>query len=181
MTDMEMERRNQRASKLRAIKVDDQFFVESSEKKIAYIVNRVNGGYACTCGDYASNHKKDQEFKCKHILAVLNGNVVMLSSGNGKKPKLDDRFISNIQGKDFVLYAGLLDLAHQMGLSELQVEALQYPTQENNQMAICKATAVSKNGDMFVDVGDANPTNTSQKIAPYPAHGQHQSESKSFA
>jgi len=37
-------------------------------------------------------------------------------------PKLDDRFLTNIKGKDFVLYACVLDLATQKGLLKLEVE-----------------------------------------------------------
>jgi hypothetical protein len=82
-----------------------------------------------------------------------------------KKPKLDERFIKTIEGRDFVLYSGLLDLAHQKGLLKIEVEPLQYPTKENGNFAICKATALSKFGEVFSDVGDANPTNCNAKVA----------------
>ena len=81
-----------------------------------------------------------------------------------RKPVLDDRFIMTIQGKDFVIYAGLLDLAHQRGLQSMYVEAIQYPTKENGLEAICKATVESKTGEVFIELGDANPKNTNQKI-----------------
>ena len=165
MTDMELARPAQRATKLKVIQVEDcQFFVESSEGKIAYIVSRVNEDYACTCGDFTSNHKRDQAFKCKHILAVMNGKVMPVAD-NGKKPKLDERFISNIQGKEFVLYSGLLDLAHQKGLQKIHVEAVQFPIKENGHEAVCKAIVQSRCGDTFVEWGDSNPNNTNRKIA----------------
>ena len=72
-------------------------------------------------------------------------------------PRLDDRFMTNIKGKDFVLYAGVLDLATQKGLLKLEVELLQYPTKENGNEAICRAVAESKTGEVFSDIGDANP------------------------
>ncbi len=78
---------------------------------------------------------------------------------------MDERFIKNIEGKDFVLYAGLLDLAHQKGLAKMQVEILQYPGTDNGHMAIVRAQAESKLGELFVDVGDANPTNCNAKVA----------------
>ena len=82
-----------------------------------------------------------------------------------RKPKLDERFIKNIEGKDFVLYAGLLDLAHQKGMTSMEVEILQFPTKENDNMAIVKAFCESKVGETFSDVGDANPENCNFKVA----------------
>ena len=82
-------------------------------------------------------------------------------------PKLDDRFIMTIQGRDFVKYDGLLDLAHQNGLMKLEVEILQYPSSENNNTAICKAIATSNTGEIYADIGDANPGNVNRMIAPH--------------
>lgn len=83
------------------------------------------------------------------------------------RPRLDERFLINIQGKDFVLYTGLLDLAHQHGLLKLEVEQIQVPLKENDYTAICRATAIAQNGAVFSDVGDANPGNVNRKIAPH--------------
>ncbi|WP_052507329.1 hypothetical protein [Desulfonatronovibrio magnus] len=80
-------------------------------------------------------------------------------------PKLDERFMINLKGKDFVTYAGLLDLAHQQGLVKLEVQPLQMPTEDNGQMAICLATAVTSGGKVFSDLGDASPRNTNKMIA----------------
>lgn len=81
------------------------------------------------------------------------------------KPKLDERFIITIKGKDFVLYSGLLDLAHQHGLQRLSVEPIQYPTTENGHEAICRAVAESKDGEVFSDIGDANSSNVNAAIS----------------
>lgn len=81
------------------------------------------------------------------------------------KPKLDERFIITIKGKDFVLYSGLLDLAHQHGLQRLSVEPIQYPTNENGHEAICRAVAESKDGEVFSDIGDANFSNVNAAIS----------------
>ena len=83
------------------------------------------------------------------------------------KPTIDERFITRIQGKDFVLYSGLLDLAHQRGLIKLDVETLQLPSKDNGNTAICRALAVSELGEHFCDVGDANPSNVNKKIVPH--------------
>jgi hypothetical protein len=81
-----------------------------------------------------------------------------------QRPKLEERFIINLKGKDFVLYAGLLDLAHQRGLQGITVDAIQYPTKDNGFEAICRATVESRSGEVFVELGDANPKNTNQMV-----------------
>ena len=80
-------------------------------------------------------------------------------------PVLDERFISSIKGKEFVLYAGLLDLAHQKGIKSIHVEAMQYPTKANGMEGICKAFVESQNGEEFTEIGDANPKNVNKQIA----------------
>ncbi|WP_051327182.1 hypothetical protein [Desulfatibacillum aliphaticivorans] len=82
-----------------------------------------------------------------------------------EKPKLDERFIMRIEGKEFVKYPGLLDLAHQKGIAQIEVEPLQFPTDANGMFAICKAVVIAKNGDSFSDIGDANPNNVNSRIA----------------
>ncbi|SMP82985.1 hypothetical protein SAMN06295888_1681 [Desulfonatronum zhilinae] len=81
------------------------------------------------------------------------------------RPRLDDRFLINLKGKDFVTYAGLLDLAHQQGLARLEVELVQHPNVENGNEAICRAIAESSSGQIFSDWGDASPTNTNKMIS----------------
>jgi len=82
-----------------------------------------------------------------------------------KTKKLDERFLINLKGKDFVTYAGLLDLAHQEGLVKLEVKLLQLPSEDNGFQAICMATAVTSNEKVFTDLGDASPGNTNKMIA----------------
>ncbi len=79
--------------------------------------------------------------------------------------KLDSRFIRNLKGKDFVLYTGLLDLGHQIGIRSIQVEPVQYPTEENGNEGICRATVVSMDGRTFTEIGDASPRNVSSQIS----------------
>ena len=81
------------------------------------------------------------------------------------KPKLDERWITTIEGREFVKYPGLLDLGHQKGISQIEVEVVQLPTAENGHFAVCKASVVSKTGESFVDIGDANPANCSSKVS----------------
>lgn len=144
---------------------DDEFYVESSspERKFCYRVVLNDEEQTCTCGDFSVEVKKDPKYRCEHILAVVNYAEDALDFEQ-RKPKLDDRFITNIQGKDFVVYSGILDLAHQQGLKAIEVKAVQFPTEENGFVAICKATVESHDGETFVEVGDANPKNVNSMV-----------------
>ena len=145
-----------------------QFFCESEKGKILYQVTHTEDEASCTCGDFAKNSRKDPNFRCKHILSVMNS-VPLGEIENGcflekKRPKLDERWIIEIEGNQFVKYAGLLDYAHQIGIGSIEVEPLQLPTKDNGNFAICRASVVSKLGESFTDIGDANPGNCSSKV-----------------
>ena len=147
---------------LRVVQVDDEtFYVESSEGKICYRVSFEGDKQVCTCGDYTRGIKTDAKFRCKHIISVYNS-IPNGEVHNGQvleraKPKLDERWITTIEGRDFVKYPGLLDLGHQKGISQIEVEVVQLPTADNGNFAVCKATVVTKIGESFIDIGDANP------------------------
>lgn len=79
---------------------------------------------------------------------------------------INEKFIVNLQGKSYVTYEGLLDLAHQKNLNSIKVELIQIPTNENNMLAICKATATADN-EVFTDYGDASPQSVNTKIVPH--------------
>ncbi|GFN34363.1 hypothetical protein [Tepidimicrobium xylanilyticum] len=79
---------------------------------------------------------------------------------------INEKFIINLQGKSYVTYEGLLDLAHQKNLRSIEVELIQIPTNENNMTAICKATAKTDNG-IYTDLGDANPQSVNSTIVPH--------------
>lgn len=170
MTAKEIQKRNEKAANLRVIQIDDySYYVESEEGKVCYRVNYAGeDNYFCSCGDYARGSKNDQVFKCKHLLAVMQciptGDFETAEYLEKRKPKLDERFITSIEGRDFVYYAGLLDLAHQKGLIKLNVETLQFPSKENDDTAICRAVAETSFGNVFSDIGDANPNNCNHKV-----------------
>ena len=79
---------------------------------------------------------------------------------------INDKFIITLQGKSFVTYEGLLDLAHQMGLVSLEVELIQFPSEENNMTAIAKAVAKTEKG-LYSDIGDANPRSVNGMLIPH--------------
>jgi len=170
MTAKELQKRNEKSQHLRVVQVDDvTFYVESSEGKICYRVSFEDEKQVCTCGDYSRGIKSDPNFKCKHIISVYNcipaGEVQHGHLLERAKPKLNERFIIKIENKDFVQYAGLLDLGHQKGISQIEVDPIQLPTQDNGNFAICKATVISRTGDSFTDIGDANPQNCNSKVS----------------
>ena len=169
MTAKEIQKRNVKANQLKVIQTENgQLFVESSQGKILYNVTIKDDERMCTCGDFSRNSKQDPTFRCKHILAAENSAQDEIEAAEfleKNTPRLNKDFIKNIKGKDFVLYAGVLDLANQKGLLRLDVEIIQFPTKENGNEAICRAVAEGRSGEIFADVGDANPHNCAEMIS----------------
>lgn len=171
MNTNEIAKRNDKSEKLKVFRLQDgQFYVESAEGKICYKVVINNGTKSCSCADYINGITKDSTFLCKHILAVINGNgnIRDIEIATDQAPKLDERFIIQIKRKEtvkeFVLYAGLLDLGHQKGIRKLLAVPVQYPNKENNMEAICKAFLESRDGEVFEEIGDANPKNVNYMV-----------------
>jgi len=77
-------------------------------------------------------------------------------------------FVIKRQGKDFVLYAGLLDAAHTAGLARINTELVQIPSPDNDHVAICRAIAefVNDAGQVrvFSGIGDAAPNNVAPQM-----------------
>ena len=95
---------------------------------------------------------------------------------------MDKKFITNIKGKDFVRFEGLLDAAHKDGLCGVETELLQIPDKNNGMVAIVKAVSrfKDKNNSVtsFSGLGDASPTNVNSMIVP---HIIRQAETRSVA
>jgi hypothetical protein len=98
-----------------------------------------------------------------------------------------DEFIIERQGRKMVLYAGLLDEAHQRGLRSIETDLLQSPSAENGQTAIVKATVHmfptveaqnGPDGQTFTGIGDASPDNVGRNIA---AHTIRMAETRAKA
>ena len=68
-----------------------------------------------------------------------------------EKPQLDPKYVKEIDGRQFVLYAGLLDLANRVGMKRLEVEILQYPNEDRG--AVCKSITELIDGRVGIDVG----------------------------
>lgn len=76
--------------------------------------------------------------------------------------RVPKEFIKNLQGKEFVLMGGLLELAHQDGLSFTHTEILQFPSQDNGNTTIVRAVVRTGKGE-FSGIGDASPASVPNK------------------
>lgn len=65
--------------------------------------------------------------------------------------------------KQFVVYAGLLALAHELGLERISTEIVQMPDETNGMTAVLRAVVQGRRG-AFSGVGDASPSNVNRKV-----------------
>lgn len=75
-------------------------------------------------------------------------------------------YIITRQGKEFVLYEGLLDEAHQQGLRRISTTLIQVPHDDNGNMAVVAAEVETEKGS-FSGLGDASPLNVNRMIQPH--------------
>ena len=77
------------------------------------------------------------------------------------------KYLIDRQGRQFVLYAGLLDEAHTKGLKAIRTTLLQPPLPQNGETAIAHAEVELEDGRVFSGIGDANQGNVGRNIAPH--------------
>ena len=93
-------------------------------------------------------------------------------------PKLTDefkeKFVVSIKGKEAIKAEGLTALAHEKGLWKMETDVIQFPTQANNFVAICKTTVGGYDWDPvknelreveYTDIADASPDNVTSMVA----------------
>jgi hypothetical protein len=69
-------------------------------------------------------------------------------------------------GRRYVLFSGLLSLAHEEGLKGVTTTLVQIPNDSNGNVSICHATVETAKG-CFDGIGDASPTNVGRAIVPH--------------
>ncbi len=77
-----------------------------------------------------------------------------------------EEYMIERQGKRFVLYAGLLEEAHERGLRSIETDLLQVPDADNGEVAIVKAVVRTEDGK-YTGIGDASPDNVGRNIVPH--------------
>lgn len=137
-------------------------------------------GSTCECQDFVS--RKAPDGWCKHRiaagihkrvgellpvqddrdhLATPEGGSLQETPAPVEAPHgIDPRHIVLIQGKPFVKFAGLLELAHQKGLQELRV----HWTFNSEDLSLAHAVAIFPHGT-FEECGDASPASVNRKVA----------------
>lgn len=80
--------------------------------------------------------------------------------------KLPGKFVKKIQGKDFVLFEGLLEMAHAAGLKRVETQLLQAPHKDNDMLAIVRAVIETDSG-VFSALGDASPESAERPMQPH--------------
>lgn len=80
--------------------------------------------------------------------------------------KFPAKFVKKIQGKDFVLFEGLLDMAHASGLKRIETQLLQAPHKDNGMLAIVRAVVETDKG-VYSALGDASPEATERPMQPH--------------
>jgi hypothetical protein len=78
---------------------------------------------------------------------------------------ISKEFIVHLKGKDYPVFAGVLDAATKAGLRSLTTRIIQVPAAENGHLAVVMARAEFDDGRVFEDVGDCSPQSTSPQLA----------------
>lgn len=127
----------------------------------------VNGHCGCEDAQYT-----DTQY-CKHRLARA---IYLRAADEMRSPAvpailpcdepqmgIDPRYVVHIQGKPFVRYAGLLELAQERGLQELTAQW----TYNSEDLSLAEAVATFRDGRHYHECGDATPTNVTKQVAPH--------------
>lgn len=80
-----------------------------------------------------------------------------------REHRISKEFVVERNGKTFVLYAGLLERAHDEGLNAITTTLLQIPGPDNGHVAIVMATVTTSKGT-FCGLGDAAPDNVAKPM-----------------
>jgi hypothetical protein len=93
----------------------------------------------------------------------LDAEPVPLSERGCPAPVIPPQFLVTIQGKQFVLFSGLLAMAHQQGLLSLSARFISVTAD----LALAEATAMFHDGRTFTEAADSTPGNVNSRIKPH--------------
>jgi hypothetical protein len=173
-------------SAVKIVLAGDVELLEGGKAKVASqshgetVYHLVNG--ECTCKDFA----KAPRGLCKHRLAMgLHKRASTLAKAtldagpNGQAAPVSQptpaaadapvetpqgipaQYVVLIQGKPFVKFTGLLQMAHERGLVALTADW----TYNDEALSLAHAVATFEDGRRFEESGDATPANTNRKVA----------------
>jgi len=164
------------------ITVNNERFDVTWKREVGYLVKNLENGHEyvvdgenCNCPAFV--HGKQRP--CKHLRAVqvyfdaqVSRDFPASTSPSPQNPQQETlppggvkrEFLVTRQGRQFVLYAGLLDLAHRTGLHSLTTELVQVPSSANGYEAIVKAVVTMSDGRSFTGYGDASPSNVNVMV-----------------
>ncbi|NLS44179.1 MAG: hypothetical protein GX969_00330 [Firmicutes bacterium] len=77
-----------------------------------------------------------------------------------------ERFVKSLQGRDYVLYGGLLELVRQRGLKRINTKVIQIPSTDNGMYGVVEAEIETEDG-IFKELGDASPESVNRTIQPH--------------
>ncbi|HPQ02475.1 MAG TPA: hypothetical protein PK183_04130 [Bacillota bacterium] len=77
-----------------------------------------------------------------------------------------ERFVRSLQGRDYILYGGVLQLAKERGLRRISTRIIQIPSKDNSMYAVVEAEVETEDG-VFSEVGDASPESVARSIQPH--------------
>jgi hypothetical protein len=115
----------------------------------------------CECRDYA---QAPEHLCCHRLAAGFLKKVQELLPPPAQAPGgVPAEHIVLIQGKPFVRFAGLLQMALERGLVSLTAEW----TCNDAELSLAHAVALFQDGRRFEESGDASPSNVTKKVAPH--------------
>jgi len=115
--------------------------------------------------------------KCSNVAdykVAVNGRTYLVceehipTQGDSCEPITDldilraNKHIANLQGKEYILFSGLLWLAHRNGLKSIETNLVQHD--RDTGFALVKARVTGDRGE-FTSYGDADPITCGKKIA----------------
>jgi hypothetical protein len=162
--------------------VNNERFEITWKREVGYLVKNLENGHEyvvdgerCNCPAFVHGNQRP----CKHVRAVhlyfetqVSRDFPSSCSPSQETPPQENpspsgvkrEFLVTRQGKQFVLYAGLLDLAHRTGLRSITTELVQVPSSANGYEAIVKAVVTMSDGRSFTGYGDASPSNVNVMV-----------------